>query len=159
MPAEGVKVEEIDHGAIEKPVAGIPERPADDRPEPEAGHQGRRPPEPGREQRGRRQREAEQQPDAEGGVLAKEAEGNAAVELQREVEEGRQRLPRDILAAELCEHREFRGPVSCENHERGERAEPLRRHPERRSALSSRRAAASRGVTSGYSGSAAAGSK
>ena len=63
------------------------------------------------------------------------------------------------LAAEPCEHREFRGPVERENHERGERAEPLRNHPARRSAFSSRNAAASRGVTSGYSGSAVAGSK
>ena len=110
------------------------------------------------EQADRAEGHGEQDRTTKSGVLGEQAEGDAPVPAQDEIEKwrDRRRLERGLRSGE---QRELHRLVGRENGERNEGAERARRHGKRPSARSSRNASASRGLTSGKPGKAVDGSK
>ena len=159
MSPKSVKIEIINDGAMSNPVNGVAESAANDQTKRCGGQCGPGSNQPPCQQRDRREGQREQGGLPRPRIAGEQAEGNAAVPPQRQIQERRERprIDRELLRmrqdANLCDL------VRKDHHERYDASCQARTHGKRPSAFSPRKASASRGLTSGKSGDAVAGSK
>ena len=120
---------------------------------------GSRSKEPPCHERDRREAQHEQSGLSRRIIAREQAEGNSPVPPQSQIEERHERPQLDAELARTRQDSHFCELVNKDDNERNDASRQARSHGKRPSALSSRSASASRGLTSGKSGDAAAGSK